>query len=202
MAPVRLGVLVSGTGTILEAIFEHGIDVALVAADRDCRGLEIARQHGVEAVLVDRAAFGGFSKSFDREGYTTTLSQLLTARSLELVAMSGFGTIATNTLHQALPDRILNTHPSLLPLHKGWHAVRLALQDGSRESGCTVHVATLTLDEGPILAQRSVPILADDSEESLHERIKNVERDLYPLVIEAAIVALEKGRPLRSVRVP
>jgi phosphoribosylglycinamide formyltransferase-1 len=85
---------------------------------------------------------------------------------------------------------VLNTHPSLLPLYKGWHAVRQALEEGAKETGCTVHIATEELDEGPILAQAAVPILPSDDEETLHERIKQVERALYPAVLRRVVDAL------------
>ena len=107
--------------------------------------------------------------------------------------MAGFGTVVTQAFHDVFPGRVLNTHPSLLPHFKGWHAVRDALAAGVGETGCTVHVATEALDDGPILAQRVVAILDGDTEESLHERIKDVERSLYPHVLEAVIAAIEGG---------
>jgi phosphoribosylglycinamide formyltransferase-1 len=179
---VRLGVLVSGSGTILEAMVARGIDVALVVADRPCLGLDVAATHGIEAVL------------FDREQYTQALTDLLRDRSIDLVAMAGFGTITTGTVHRAFPGRILNTHPSLLPEFRGWHAVREALESGAPITGCTVHVATEALDEGPILAQRTVPVRPGDNEATLHERIKATERVLYPDVVIAVVAGLAEGR--------
>jgi phosphoribosylglycinamide formyltransferase-1 len=196
---VRLCVLVSGSGTILQAILEAGLEVTLVASDRPCRGLEIAEQAGIEALLVDRAGFGGYTKSFDRDGYSRALATALRSRAIDLVAMAGFGTVITAPMHDVFPGRILNTHPSLLPEFKGWHAVAQAMAAGVSESGCTVHVATQALDDGPILAQRRVPVLAGDDESSLHERIKIVERTLYPLVIGRVMASLVDGRELVSV---
>lgn len=193
MTKVRLCILVSGSGTILEAIVSAGLDVALVASDRPCRGLDVARDAGIEALLVDRSAFGGFSKEFDREGYSRALVRELRARDIDLVAMAGFGTVTTAAFHEAFPGRVLNTHPSLLPDFKGWHAVAQAIAAKVPESGCTVHVATEELDDGPILARRRVPVLADDDEEALHERIKTVERSLYPLVISRVMALLDEG---------
>lgn len=193
MAHVRLCVLVSGSGTILEAMLDVGLSIALVASDRPCRALEVAMSAGIEAVLVDRADFGGFSKSFDREAYSDELTNVLGERQIDLVAMAGFGTIVTATFHAAYPGRVLNTHPSLLPAFKGWHAVRAALEAHASETGCTVHVATVELDDGPILAQRRVAVLADDTEETLHERIKEVERRLYPLVVGRVMASLDAG---------
>jgi phosphoribosylglycinamide formyltransferase-1 len=193
LAHVRLCVLVSGSGTILEAMLDVGLSIALVASDRPCRALEVAKSAGIEAVLVDRADFGGFSKSFDREAYSDELTNVLGERQIDLVAMAGFGTIVTATFHAAYPGRVLNTHPSLLPAFKGWHAVRAALEAHASETGCTVHVATLELDDGPILAQRRVAVLAEDTEETLHERIKAVERRLYPLVVGRVMASLDAG---------
>ena len=189
----------SGSGTILEAIISQGLEVALVASDRPCRGLEIATEAGIASLLVDRSSFGGFTKAFDREGYSAALARALVEHEIDLVAMAGFGTITTAVFHQAFPGRVLNTHPSLLPEFKGWHAVTQAIEAGVTESGCTVHIATEELDDGPILAQRIVEVLAGDDEHSLHERIKTVERALYPLVIGRVMASLEEGREPVSV---
>ncbi len=97
--------------------------------------------------------------------------------------MAGFGTILEKPIHDAYAGRMINTHPALLPSFKGWHSVRDALAFGVKVTGCTVHVVTLEVDDGPILAQEAVPVLQTDTEDSLHERIKAVERQLYPEVI-------------------
>jgi phosphoribosylglycinamide formyltransferase-1 len=193
---VRLAVLVSGSGTILRAMFDAGLPVTVVLADRPCAGLELAEERGAAAELVDRRAYGGFGEEFDREGFTATVAATLVAHQVDLVAMAGFGTVLTETVHTAFPNRILNTHPALLPLFPGWHGVRDALSAGVSESGCTVHLATLEMDAGPILAQQSVPVLAGDTEETLHERIKVVERTLYPTTVAWALAELEAGRPI------
>jgi phosphoribosylglycinamide formyltransferase-1 len=192
--------LVSGSGTILEAMLEAGLEVALVASDRPCRGLDVARDASVEALLVDRRDFGGFTSTFDREAYSVALAQALRAEHIDLIAMAGFGTIVTGAFHKVFPGRVLNTHPSLLPEFKGWHAVEATLAAGVTESGCTVHVATEALDDGPILAQRRVPVYPDDTESSLHERIKSVERTLYPGVIARVMASLARGEePISGV---
>jgi phosphoribosylglycinamide formyltransferase-1 len=187
---VRIGVLASGSGTLLEAILDAGIPVAVVVTDRPCRALEVAGEHGVEGVLVERASFGA---DFDRVAYTEQVVDALQARDIELVVMAGYGTIFEKPIHDAFPDRILNTHPALLPAFPGWHAVRDALEHGVKVTGCTVHVAGVEVDTGPILAQEAVPVLAGDDEQSLHERIKVVERRLYPETIKAII---ERGSVL------
>jgi phosphoribosylglycinamide formyltransferase-1 len=196
---VRLCVLVSGSGTILESMVRAGVDVALVCADRPCRGLDVAFASGIESLMVDRKTYGGFGASFDREGFTGELTEALRSREVDLVAMAGFGTIVTGTFHDAFPGRVLNTHPSLLPAFKGWHAVAQALEAGVSETGCTVHVATEALDDGPILAQRRVPVIDGDTEETLHERIKLVERELYPLVVTRVMASLSEGIEPSSV---
>ena len=183
----------SGSGTILEAMIEAGLDVTVVMSDRPCRGLDVAAEAGIAWQLVDRSDFGGFGAAFDRAAYSAALANALAQYETELIAMAGFGTVLTSELHDAFPGRVLNTHPSLLPLFKGWHAVAQALASGESETGCTVHVATDALDDGPILAQARVAIVPGDDEHSLHERIKAVERTLYPDVVRRAMVALEQG---------
>ena len=180
---MRVGVLVSGSGTIFESIVGAGIPVEVVVADRPCRALDVAEQAGVGAELVERESFG---KSFDREAYSQRVVDVLRKYEVDLVVIAGFGTVVPG-LARAFPNRALNTHPALLPAFKGWHAVREALAAGVSETGCTVHVVTEEVDSGPIVAQEAVPVLPDDTEETLHERIKEVERRLYPKVIRQVI---------------
>ena len=184
VAAVRIAVLASGSGTLLEAILDDGIPVSLVVVDRPSRAMEVAAARGVEAVLVERSSFGD---GFDRVAYTKDVVSVLLAADIDLVVMAGFGTIFADPIHDAFPHRILNTHPALLPAFKGWHAVRDALAAGVKVTGCTIHVATLEVDDGPILAQEAVPVLPDDDEATLHERIKAVERRLYPATIRAVV---------------
>lgn len=173
---MRVAVLVSGSGTILDTFLHDGIPVAVVVADRPCAALGKAERAGVPAELVERDSYG---RSFDRDAYSRTVADRLIARGIDLVVMAGFGTIFSQPMHDAFGGRIVNTHPALLPAFKGWHAVRDALAAGVSETGCTVHVAGLEVDTGPILAQVRVPVLPDDDEASLHERIKEAERPLY-----------------------
>jgi phosphoribosylglycinamide formyltransferase 1 len=177
---VRVAVLVSGSGTILGAMLEKHVPVALVLADRPCAALGVAERAGVPAKLLDRRDFGGFGPRFDRFAYTVAVTEALKAADVDLVAMAGFGTVLDQPVHDAFGGRILNTHPALLPAFPGWHAVDAALAAGVRTTGCTVHLATLETDAGPILAQEEVAVADDDTVETLHERIKAVERRLYP----------------------
>ena len=173
---MQLAVLVSGSGTLLDAILAADVPVALVVADRPCRGLEIASEYGVVSELVERTEFGA---EFNRDAYASEMAKVLCEHQIDLVAMAGFGTVLGEPIFSAMPGRIINTHPALLPSFPGWHAVRDAMAAGVKVTGCTIHVATPVVDDGPILAQESVAILDDDDEASLHERIKAVERRLY-----------------------
>jgi phosphoribosylglycinamide formyltransferase 1 len=184
---VRVAVLVSGSGTILQAMLDAGVPVDVVLSDRSCRGLEVARAAGVTAELVDRREWGGFGTGFDRWAYTEQVTAVLAGHEPDLVAMAGFGTVLDQPVHDAFGGRILNTHPALLPAFPGWHGVEDALAAGVTVTGCTVHLATLEMDAGPILAQAVVAVRPDDTVESLHERIKEVERQLYPDTIRRAL---------------
>jgi phosphoribosylglycinamide formyltransferase-1 len=133
--------------------------------------------------VVDRSAFGGFGTAFQRDRYTAALTGALQDARIDVVAMAGFGTVLGQPVHDAYPGRILNTHPALLPSFPGWHAVADALAAGVSETGTTVHIATLETDAGPVLAQEAVPVLPGDTEATLHERIKALERTLYPETI-------------------
>jgi len=177
----RLAVLASGSGTILESMVEQGVEIDVVVADRTCRALEVAAGAGIDTVLVARPSFGA---DFDRAGYTAELVRTLVGHDADVVAMAGFMTVLTAPMFESYGGRVLNTHPSLLPAFPGAHAVRDALAFGVKVTGCTVHVATERMDNGPILAQEAVPVLVGDTEASLHERIKVVERNLYPTVLK------------------
>ena len=165
----------------------------VVVVDRHCGAEQVAEGAGIP---VEAAVRTDFSPKFDREGYSEQLVDVLANYDLDLLVMAGFGTVVAKPLHLAYPDRILNTHPALLPAFKGWHAVAEALSFGVKVTGCTVHVAALEVDEGVILAQEAVPVLDDDTVESLHERIKIVERRLYPATVREVLTRLEKGEQL------
>lgn len=174
----------SGAGSVLDAIVEAGIRPAVVIADRPCAALDKAAANTIPTELVERSSFAA---DFDRAAYTSQLVDALKRHEVELVAMAGFGTITSQELYEVYDNRVLNTHPALLPAFKGWHAVRDALTAGVDTTGCTVHIATLEVDSGPILAQEEVPVLPGDDEATLHERIKEVERRIYPATIKAVI---------------
>jgi len=173
---IRIAVLVSGTGSILQAMLARKLPIVAVVTDRKCAALELAEEHGCEGKLVERT---DFSQGFDRAAYSEQLAEVLTIREIDLVVMAGFGTVLAQPMFDAYAGRILNTHPALLPSFPGWHGVADALAYGVKVTGCTVHVATLEVDAGPILAQEVVRVRDDETTESLHERIKVVERELY-----------------------
>jgi phosphoribosylglycinamide formyltransferase 1 len=177
---VRLAVLASGTGTLLEAMLADGLEIVLVVVDRPCRAAEVAEAAGVPVARVVRDSFG---PDFDRPAYTERVVSALQQSEVDLVAIAGFGTVLSERFVDAYPGRVLNTHPSLLPAFPGWRAVEAALEAGAEVTGCTVHVVTAEVDAGPVLAQEAVAVEPGDTVESLHERIKVVERSLYPRTI-------------------
>ncbi len=199
VSTVRVAVLASGSGTILEAMLAAGVPVSVVLADRPCRALEVVQVAGVPGELVDRREHGGFGPGFDRRGYTVRVAAVLAGYAPDLVAMAGFGTVLAEPVHEAFPGRILNTHPALLPAFPGWHAVADALAAGARVTGCTVHVATVEMDAGPILAQEQVAVAPGDTVESLHERIKAAERRLYPATVRRALDELAATGTLEAM---
>lgn len=171
----RLVVLVSGTGSNLEALLEacrepgYGARVVAVVADRPCRGLEIARAAGIPTALVRLADHP------DRQAWDAALAQVVAEHEPDLVVCAGFMRILGEAFLERLGGRILNTHPALLPLYPGAHAVRDALADRATRSGATLFWVDAGVDTGAVIAQVAVPVLPGDTEEALTERIKAVE---------------------------
>lgn len=182
---IRLGVLVSGSGTnlqsILDACREGRIDaevVIVISNKPEAYALERARRAGVETMVLE-------SKGFPtREDYDRELAKVLKSRNVELVILAGFMRIVTSALINEYPMRIMNIHPALLPSFPGLHAQRQALEYGVKFSGCTVHFVTETVDAGPIIIQAVVPVYENDTEESLRERILEQEHRIYPQAIQ------------------
>ncbi|MDH4445525.1 MAG: phosphoribosylglycinamide formyltransferase [Akkermansiaceae bacterium] len=181
-----LGVLGSGSGSnmqaILDAIDAGTLDarIALVLSDRpEAFILERARVRGIPTGMID---CGGFQTKFPEESQAETARQLKDA-GVELVCLAGFLRLVKRPLLDAFPGRILNIHPSLLPAFPGLESWKQALNAGAKEAGCTVHLVDDGMDTGPIILQEAVPILPDDTAESLHARIQIVEHRLYPTAI-------------------
>jgi phosphoribosylglycinamide formyltransferase-1 len=180
-ARLNVGVLLSGSGTNLQAILdaagrEYG--VVVVVSDRaDAFGLERARAAGVPAVHIDPKVFEG------REAFNQALVDSLREHQVELVCLAGFMRILSPSFVKAFSNRILNIHPALLPAFPGARAVRDALAWGVKVTGTTVHLVDEEVDHGPVVLQRAVAVEPSDTEETLHERIKAAEHELYPEAI-------------------
>ena len=195
----RIAVLVSGRGSNLQAILDAisggrlDAEVAIVVSNRsDAYGLVRAREAGVEAVHL---APGDYQ---NRDSYDRAIVDLLRQRDIGLVCLAGYMRLVGPTLLEAFPNRIVNIHPSLLPSFPGLDAQRQALEHGVRFSGATVHLVDGALDAGPIVLQAVVPVLADDSVESLSARILVEEHRIYP---EALRILLEARWVLNGRRV-
>ena len=180
-ARLRLGVLVSGRGSNLEAILDASARpdfparVAVVVSDKEqAQALDRARNHGVPAVWLNPKDFG------DRAAYDAGLRRVLDEHRVGLVCLAGFMRILTADFVRAYAGRILNIHPSLLPAFPGLHPQRRALEHGVKVAGATVHFVDEGVDTGPIVLQASVPVHPDDTEESLSARILVEEHRLYP----------------------
>lgn len=181
----RVAVLVSGSGTLLEALIEASVPIACVVADRHCRGIdEVAKEAGISQLMVPRKAYRESGK-FDRQAHTRATIKLLKSQAIDLIVMAGWMTIFSEEMFapEAFGGRITNNHPSLLPAFKGEQAVQDALDAGVKVTGCTIHIATPELDAGPILAQQAVPVEPGDDVDLLWERIKQAERPMLVRVV-------------------
>ena len=198
----RLGVLISGRGSnlqaIIDAIAQGRLDatIAVVVSNRaDAGGLERARRAGIETVVLDHRGFGS------RDEYDRKLVTELRRREVELVCLAGFMRLLSATFVEAFPDRILNIHPSLLPSFPGLDGQDQAWRHGVKIAGATVHIVTPELDAGPIVLQAVVPVREDDTPEALGDRILEVEHRIYPEAIGIMLSGgwrLEGRRFLRS----
>lgn len=185
MSRLRVGVLVSGRGSNLEALVQAGKDllyparVVVVCANRECRALEIAKKAGITRQLFP------LSKYADRDARDRAMAQLMQDHDVELVVCAGYDAILEKAFTRRFTGRIINIHPSLLPEFGGtMDAVAMALEAGVTETGCTVHLVTDDVDAGPILGQRRVAVRPDDTLESLRERIQAEEHVLLPVLVK------------------
>ncbi len=186
---IALGVLISGRGSnlvaILDAIDRGSLDATLkvVASNKpNAAGLERAKERGLSTVYLDPKPFA--REANPREAYDLAMGALLHQHGVEYVALAGYMRIVTPALIRMYPSKILNIHPSLLPAFPGLDAQRQALEWGAKVSGCTVHVVTEGVDEGPILVQAAVPIFEGDTVESLSARILEKEHECYPQALQ------------------
>ena len=183
-APARVVVLASGTGSLLGSLIDAAVGdyparVVAVGVDRDCRAIEIAKAASLPTFTVR------LSDHRSRDAWDTAITDATAAHSPDLVVAAGFMKILGPQFLSRFFGRTLNTHPALLPAFAGAHGVADALAYGVKVTGCTVHLVDAGTDTGPILAQQPVPVLDGDDEETLHERIKVVERQLLVDVVAA-----------------
>jgi phosphoribosylglycinamide formyltransferase 1 len=181
---VRLGILISGRGSNFEAIANNiarrklDAEIAIVISNRaDAAGLEIARQRGIPMRVIASAGL-------EREAYDKLVIEELRTHDVDLVCLAGFMRLLSAHFIRAFPNRILNIHPSLLPAFPGLDAQRQALEHGVKITGCTVHFVDEFLDSGPIVIQSAVPVLDNDTVESLSARILTQEHLIYSKAIQ------------------
>ncbi|WP_326545421.1 phosphoribosylglycinamide formyltransferase [Mycolicibacterium sp. ND9-15] len=185
--PARVVVLASGTGSLLRSLLdatggEYPASIVAVGADRDCAALDIAAAASVPTYTVRLRDYP------DREAWDVAITEATAAYEPDLIVSAGFMKILGPQFLSRFTGRIINTHPALLPAFPGAHAVPDALTYGVKVTGCSVHLVDAGTDTGPVLAQEAVPVLDDDDEATLHERIKVVERRLLVQVLAAVAV--------------
>jgi phosphoribosylglycinamide formyltransferase-1 len=191
----RLGILLSGRGSNFEAIADNvergrlAAEIAVVISNRpEARGIEAARSRGLTSVVLPAVVLP--SQGIARQEYDRRLVAELQQHRVDLVCLAGFMRLLSAEFCRAFPLRVLNIHPSLLPAFPGLHAQRQALQHGAKVSGCTVHFVDEHLDAGPIILQAAVPVLDDDTEDTLAARILVEEHRIY----SEAIALILSGR--------
>jgi phosphoribosylglycinamide formyltransferase 1 len=188
----RVAVLISGRGSNMAALVSaarhpgYPAEIVLVLSNRPtARGLTLARDAGITARAIDHRPFGG-----DRAAHEAEINAALSAAEIEIVCLAGYMRLLTPLMVDAWRGRMLNIHPSLLPAFPGLHTHARALAAGVKLHGCTVHLVTQQMDEGPILAQAAVPVLDGDTEDRLADRVLVQEHAIYP----AALKAFASGR--------
>lgn len=170
-------ILISGRGSNMQALLASGLPcrvAAVISSRADAPGLAIARQYGVETAVVDRRTCSG------REYFDTLLAATIDAYQPDLVVLAGFMHILGENFVNHYQGRLMNIHPSLLPAFPGLDTHSRALREGIRIHGCTVHFVTSQLDSGPVVIQAAVPVLPDDTRETLSERVLQQEHRIYP----------------------
>ena len=172
-----LVILISGRGSNMEALIEAKLPgrIAAVISNRpNASGLEIARRHGLETIVLDQLSYSG------REAFDDALAQTIDAYKPDLIALAGFMRLLGDNFANRYQGKLINVHPSLLPAFPGLHTHRRALQEGVKIHGCTVHFVTAQMDCGPIIIQAAVQVLPDDTEQTLAARVLQQEHRIYP----------------------
>ena len=187
--PLRVTVLASGRGSNLQSLIDaieagqvHAQIVAVISNKKDAVALERARKHGIKDLFIDPKLFTGRPDS--REAYDRSLLEVLQQHNVELVLLAGYMKIVTAVLVNAYANRMMNIHPSLLPSFPGLDVQKKAIDWGCKLAGCTVHFVTEGVDEGPIIIQAAVPILDNDTSETLATRILMQEHKVYPRAVQ------------------
>lgn len=193
-----IAVLISGNGSNLQALIDAihtqqvNASIAVVISNKaDAKGLERAHLHGIPTVVIDHTGHAS------REAFDQALLAALAPYQPDLVVLAGFMRILSASFIHALQGKLINIHPSLLPLYKGTRTHQRALQDHAQTHGCSVHFVTEELDGGPVLAQSEIAVHPDDTEESLAARVQKEEHQLYPLCIQWIInkkITLSNGK--------
>jgi phosphoribosylglycinamide formyltransferase 1 len=203
MSGLKLGVLISGRGSNLQALLDSAEDAAFpaevvvaVSNNADALGLQRAEAAGVPTHVVDHRAFP------TREAFEEKVDEALAAAGVELVCLAGFMRRLTPWFVDRWRDRLVNIHPSLLPAFRGLETHRRALEMGVRITGCTVHYVRAEVDDGPVIAQAAVPIAPDDTEESLTARVLAAEHRLYPMAVRLIAEGKAKVEGERVVLAP
>ena len=175
-----LVILISGRGSNMQALLQANLQaerITVVSNNANASGLEIARQHGVETIVLDHRAFP------DRQSFDVALAEKIDACQPKLIALAGFMRILSDRFVQRYQGRLMNIHPSLLPAFPGLGTHARALQEGIKIHGCTVHFVTAQLDHGPIVIQAAIPVAPDDTEETLAARVLEQEHRIYPQAV-------------------
>ncbi|MBD2461010.1 phosphoribosylglycinamide formyltransferase [Oscillatoria sp. FACHB-1407] len=195
--PLRLGVMASGSGSNFEAIAQAIADQelnaqiqVLVYNNPDAKAATRADRWGIPKVLLNHREFES------REALDGAIAETMRQYQVDLIVMAGWMRIVTDVLINAFPDRLLNIHPSLLPSFRGARAVEQALAAGVKITGCTVHLVRLEVDSGPIIMQAAVPILPNDTFETLHQRIQVQEHRIFPAAIALLAHHFHKGKSI------
>ena len=191
--PTRIAILFSGTGTNLKNLVAHilaenvAATLELAICNRpDAKGLEFCRDNNIPHELIDHTNYS------DRAEFDAAMQTALQAANIDLICAAGFMRLLTPEFVRHWQDRIINIHPSLLPAYKGLHTHRRVLEAGDKTHGCTVHMMRPEMDEGPILVQRQIDVLPDDTEDTLAARVMEQELIAYPEALDMMLARLRR----------